>query len=163
MWQAGADLAGGLRCPISPRHWEMHSWFSHSSTGPNLPRCHTQAACPLALVWHLVSPELWEPGSTKFRQDPTINLTTSQDFWESFIFGHWNMCAITMKQNKIHFSYLTSPLSLIKESENVSWFYFHKKTITIVFSHLSGGSTERSQLFHLLSALLISLYVCRHL
>lgn len=84
VWQAGADLAGGLRWPISPRHWEIHSGFSHCSTGPNLPNSHTQPACPLALVWHLAlvwQPELSELGSTKFRQDPTINLSTSQDFF----------------------------------------------------------------------------------
>lgn len=66
------------------------------------------------------------------------------------------MCAITVKQNKIHFSYLTWPSSLIKESEDVSWLYFHEKDNIKSFSYLSHGSTERSQLFYLLSALVVS-------
>lgn len=74
------------------------------------------------------------------------------------------MCAITMKQNKIHFSYLILPLSLIKKSEDISWLYFHEKDnnnsvfisfrwfhrkkspilFTISISDMTGGTTQVS-------------------
>lgn len=69
--QAAADLGGGLRWSLSPKHWE---YTLDSAIAAQVQICATPThRLP---VRRLVSPELSEPGSTKFRQDPTINYRT---------------------------------------------------------------------------------------